>query len=107
MAIIVVLAGVSVPIVIGVMDNAKKSLAQSRCKELAGAVQAWIDDPRQNPHGDVPTSFDQIQGFNMESVRDPWGGEYHLNVPPKHKQNVPFDVSCDCGGSDEVGNWDN
>ncbi len=110
-AIIVVLAGVAVPVIIGQMDSAKKSLAESQCKHLAEAVQAFIDDPRVNKAGDVPTSWDQIPGINPDALRDPWGGTYQLIVPSQHghkegPDQTGFDVQCDCGGhGDVVGNW--
>ncbi len=96
---------------IPMVQSANRDAARAQCKDLAYRVRAYIDDPRLNPNGDVPTSWDQIPDINPEALRDPWGGQYQLVVPSQHghtegPDHTGFDVMCDCGGSgDVVGNW--
>ena len=109
-AIIVVLAGIAVPTTLYVLDGAKRDLAQTQCKHLAEAVRMYMHDQTNNPSGAPPSSWDDIVndpkiGLNTDALRDPWGGQYHYVTPSAHNSKDGFDVSCDCGGGEPVGNW--
>ena len=77
---------------------------------MATAVEAYKNDQTNNPSEQLPSSWDDIindpkLGLNPDAIKDPWGGQYHLIVPSQHNNRLGFDVSCDCGGGEPVGNW--
>jgi general secretion pathway protein G len=87
-AILVVLAGVAVPIYMNYLENAKKDRAKVDCKTLATAVEAFKlrygDYPpalatltQLQPNGDPPT-------LEPAALLDPWGHEYQYAPVGQH-----------------------
>jgi DNA-directed RNA polymerase subunit RPC12/RpoP len=93
------------------IDSSNRDIAKSQCKGLlTQAVLTYVlDDEVSN--GKLPTSWDDVvksqrADLKPESLNDPWGRQYHLDVPSKHNNTGGFDIWSDCGGSGKpVGNW--
>ena len=110
-AIILALAAIAVPITLNVLDSSKRDIAKSQCKGiLKQAVTSYQLDSDVNSEGALPGSWADVLASRKASItpdtlKDPWGREYHLAVPGSHNGNA-FDIWSDCGGSgDPVGNW--
>jgi len=78
-AIIVILIGISVPLVINYLHNAKINTTKARIQSIQNAVQTWQSQPEHR--GQVPTMADLINpGQNGErpvlrasDAKDDWG----------------------------------
>jgi prepilin-type N-terminal cleavage/methylation domain-containing protein len=110
-AIILALAAIAVPITLSVLDASKRDIAKSQCKGvLSQAVLSYkLDDDISG--GSLPGTWDDVlkspkAGLTPQSIVDPFGRQYHLDVPSQHNNPNGFDVWSDCGGSgQQVGNW--
>jgi prepilin-type N-terminal cleavage/methylation domain-containing protein len=110
-AIIVVLAAIAVPITMSVRDSAFRDIARAQCKgTLSQAVESFRLDSEVNPEGGIPSSWNEVlqspkAGLKPDTLKDPWGREYHLVVPSQHGNPAGYDIFSDCGGGEAVGNW--
>lgn len=107
-AIIVVLAGVAVPITMSVLSQAKVNTAQSVIKaQLSPAVKRY-----QMAHDEqLPSSLEELVadpkvGLKRDMLLDPWKHPYHYQQPGSHNPEDGFDIWSDGPpGGPQIGNW--
>lgn len=81
-AIIVVLAGVAVPITLNVLDNAKNDVAVSKAKTLVGAVRGHAARNKEVPATlqDLLAPPNGRGSLTIDAIMDPWENPYQLEV---------------------------
>jgi general secretion pathway protein G len=111
-AIIVILAGVAVPIVMNRLEDAKVDKARLDCQHLSDALGAY-----NIANGEYPASLEQLvqppegggKPYIAESqLTDPWNKHYQLRNPGTHRDNVQLgrpEVFTTTPSGQEVGNW--
>lgn len=110
-AIIVLLAAAAAPIVIGRLEDAKRSRALLDCKAWTTSAQSYYVK-----YGNYPPSLEALcqPGPNgetpfMESknLYDPWGRPYQFANPPAHNtvDGKPDIWSLGKNGNEQIGNW--
>jgi general secretion pathway protein G len=107
-AIIVLLASISVPIGIGLYEGAKRSSALAVVKgPLSQAVSGYYAN-----HDVWPETLDQVfedpkSGLDLSLRNDPWGQPYQYQFPGQRGKE--YDIWSTCGGqqneADWAGNW--
>ena len=108
-AIIVVLAGIAVPITFSVYDSAQRDTAQSVIKgTLAPAVERYRLDKDVNPEGNLPGSLNDLTtsakaGLKPDQLNDPWGHPYEYSAQSSHGNE--YDIWSTGNGGKQIGNW--
>lgn len=109
-AIIVVLAGIAVPITFSVYDSAQRDTASAVIKgTLAPAVERYRLDKEVNPEGGLPGSLQDLvnspkAGLKADQLNDPWGHPYQYTASSSHGNE--YDIWSDGNGSGkQIGNW--
>jgi general secretion pathway protein G len=90
-AILVVLAGASVPIYLNYLDNAKRDRAKVDVQTLQTAIEAYKTEHGQYPQSlQVLTMPDQAMGsfatLEQKALIDPWGNPYVFDPSTMHPQ---------------------
>jgi general secretion pathway protein G len=111
-AIIVLLAAAAAPIVIGRLNDAKKSRALLDCKAWSSAAESFMIK-----YGSYPTNLEALcqPGANgdlpfmeAKNLVDPWNQPYQYQYPGQHNQltGKPDIFSLGPPGSQlQIGNW--
>jgi len=85
-AIIVILIGISVPLVINYLHNAKIQTTKARIQTIQNAVQSWQSRPENR--GQVPTIQQlttvgpngELPVISLNDARDDWGQEIVIDA---------------------------
>jgi general secretion pathway protein G len=106
-AIIVVLAGVAVPITFSVYADAQRSTASSVIKgTLVPAVERYRLNKEVNSEGALPASLQDLvdhAGLPADQLTDPWGHPYQYSATSTHGNQ--YDIWSDGDGGKQIGNW--
>jgi general secretion pathway protein G len=110
-AIIVVLAGIAVPITMSKLSEAKRDVAKAHIKStLVPAVIHY----RLKHEEQLPGSLDELiadpaAGLKRDALRDPWNRPYHYSPQTQHGSEDGFDVWSDGPKPGDpnsmIGNW--
>lgn len=109
-AILVVLAGVGVPIYLNYLENAKKDAAKIGADNLGREVENYRVDT-----GVTPESLQELLGPRLNGkasttdpkmLHDPWGKPYQYQFPGQHNgaRNKP-DIFTTAPDGNVIGNW--
>ena len=110
-AIIVLLAAMAAPIVMGRLDDAKRSRALVDCKTWTNAADSY-----NLKYGNYPASLDALTQpgadggtpfMERRHLQDPWGQPYQYAYPGQHNQMTgkPDIWSLGKNGNEQIGNW--
>jgi prepilin-type N-terminal cleavage/methylation domain-containing protein len=104
-AIIVLLASISVPIGIGLYEGAKRSSALAVVK---GPLSTAVANYRTR-HDDLPQTLDDVfldtqLGLDASQRNDPWGQPYEYSRESSHGMQYG-DIWSTCGGQADENNW--
>ena len=118
--ILVILAGLAVPIFMGTRDRANRNAARSQVglvEEVVDRFQfdmsrypANLEELRQAPSDDQTNSKWAGPYLKKDLNADPWGNPYRYSQPGEHNPES-FDFSSDGsdktqGTEDDIGNWE-
>ena len=104
-AIIVVLAGIAVPITMGVLDNAKKDAARANVHTIVNAVTAYYLHFSTYPQDLETVRGWTGSGLKEEVLTDPWGGRYQYSQGNSHGGEDAFEVWTTAPDGEQLGNW--
>jgi type II secretory pathway pseudopilin PulG len=105
-AIIVVLAGVAVPITLGVLNDARKDTARTNIAHIVQAITTYrIKNQDAYPQSLEELVADQRVGLKMEVLLDPWGHEFQFSPTSSHGSSDGFDVWTQAPDGEVIGNW--
>jgi prepilin-type N-terminal cleavage/methylation domain-containing protein len=92
-AIIVVLAGIAVPITMGVLGESKKKIAAAHIKgTLVPAVQRYqLNHNEQLPGSLQEIIEDRAVGLKVDQLKDPWGNLYQF-TPGSSRTQEGFEI---------------
>lgn len=104
-AIIVVLAGIAVPITMGVLNDAKKDTAHANIVHIVQAINTYYMKV-----GTYPQTLDEVVanpacGLKADTCRDPWGQVYQYSAQSSHGTQDGFDVWTTAPDGEVLGNW--
>jgi general secretion pathway protein G len=110
-AIIVMLAAAAAPIIIGRLDEAKRSRALLDCKTWSEQCKAYYIK-----YGNYPPDLNtlcqpQADGsrpfMEARNLVDPWGRPFQYAYPGQHNQvaDLPDIWSLGKNGNEQIGNW--
>src|SRR5437899_9498169 len=112
-AIIVLLAAIAAPMVMGRLEDAKKDKARVDCKTIAQTAEMY-----KLKYGDYPPSLDQLTVMGADGslpfiearyLMDPWGHPYQYQPQGPHNGGFKPDVwsmGPHMGqGDTQIGNW--
>jgi general secretion pathway protein G len=95
-AIIVVLAGIAVPVTLNVLTDAKKDVAMAQMRgPIATAVKTYM--LRQ---GVPPTTIEELLSpalggngtLTADAITDPWGNPYQIAITSDDPDNFLFEI---------------
>jgi general secretion pathway protein G len=104
-AIIVVLAGIAVPITMGVLDNAKKDAASANVHTIVNAVTAYYLHYSQYPPDLETVRAYSGSGLKEEVLTDPWNQRYQYALGASHGGSDAFEVWTVAPDGELLGNW--
>jgi general secretion pathway protein G len=105
-AIIVILAGVAVPITLGVLDEARKDTARTNIAHIVQAINTYRIKNQDN----FPSSLEELAvdprvGLKADQLLDPWGKEFQFSPTSSHGSSDGFDVWTVAKDGEMIGNW--
>jgi general secretion pathway protein G len=108
-AIIVLLAAMAAPLVMGRMDQAKMDRARVDCKVIAQQADMY-----KLRYGDYPQNIDQLTQPGTDGTSafieqryliDPWGQKYQYSPQPTHNSVGKAEVWT-VHGNIQIGSWE-
>jgi general secretion pathway protein G len=109
-AIIVVLAGLAVPMIVNQMEGANERLAKAKAIQIADAVEMYHVNNQQYPNslqeltqpGSTPGGK---AALSADNILDPWGKPYTLDTSGPNHQGSSVDVYTTSPSGKQIGNW--